>query len=269
MTRWHRIFAALTALSFVGLLHISTAARAQTLFLDGSESTDGGSHERQQSASLPPIVAPSENTSSTNAASSNSSAVRTTSGRGADPLGKCVHCGLFLRLSLGAVYLRESWAAKIGGPGAVYSGVGTAFETAVGGNIRRGLVVGGRWQFVAVVDPAESYSGVTYDVPKSARFLDTFSAFVDVYPRWRRGFHFGGSVGAIAASNLDAEYGAVSTSWGIAVSAQVGYEIACSSHWSVGAIAQLLTYRYWASESGVSSMSDGIVPGLAIAFTFE
>ena len=104
---------------------------------------------------------------------------------------------------------------------------------------------------------------------ESARFLDVIGAFVDYYPTPRRGFHVGGSVGLLAATDLDAEYGAHTTSWGPAISAQVGYEVYFSSRWSVGAVAQLSAYRYSTTEAGVSSVSDGLLPTLALAFTFN
>jgi len=104
---------------------------------------------------------------------------------------------------------------------------------------------------------------------QTARLLDTIAVFVDDVPNPRRGFHFGGSVGVLAASNLDAFYGTVSTGWGAALSGQVGYEISFSKRWSVGVLASLAAYRYWDSEAGVSSTSDGLLPTLALSFSFE
>ena len=46
-----------------------------------------------------------------------------------------------------------------GGAGATFGGWGTSLETSVGKSLRPGLIVGGRWQLVAVVDPNESYLG--------------------------------------------------------------------------------------------------------------
>ena len=88
------------------------------------------------------------------------------------------------------------------------------------------------------------------------------------FPNPRRGFHFGGSVGVLAASNLDTFYGTISTGWGAAVSGHVGYEISFSKRWSVGVLAGLAVYRYWESEAGVSSTSDGLLPTLALSFSF-
>jgi hypothetical protein len=184
--------------------------------------------------------------------------------------GKRLHQGFLLRLTLGTVYLYESWSPGGGSPGASYSGLGTSLETSVGRSVLRpGLIVGGKWQFVAVVDPSESYLGRSDTMTESARFLDVFAAFVDDYPNPRRGFHFGSSVGLLAATELDAVYGAHTTSWGAALSAHVGYERFFSSRWSWGALAQLTAYRYSAREAGVSSTSDGLLPTVALAFTFN
>jgi len=182
---------------------------------------------------------------------------------------KRVRGRLFLRLALGTVYLHESWSPKSGGPSAVYTGWGTALDISIGRTFRRGLTVGGRWQFAAVVDANESYRGATYVATQTARFLDTFAIFVNDFPNPRRGFHFGGGVGVLAASNLDTFYGTVSTGWGTAVSGHVGYETFFSNRWSVGVLAGLAAYRYWDSEAGVSATSDGLLPTMALSFSFE
>ncbi len=176
---------------------------------------------------------------------------------------------LFLRLALGTVYLHESWSPSSGGPGAVYGGWGTALDTSLGRTVRPGLTVGGRWQIAAVSNANESYRGSTYAVSQTVRLLDTIAIFVNDFPNPRRGFHFGGSVGVLAASNLDTFYGTTSTGWGAAVSGHVGYEIFFSNRWSVGVLAGLAAYRYWNSEDGVSSTSNGLLPTLALSFSFE
>lgn len=183
--------------------------------------------------------------------------------------GKRVHDGFFLQLSLGPAYLGESRSYALGGPGENIGGWGTSLETSVGKSVRPGLIVGGRWQLVALVDPNVPYSGVPTAPDESARFLDVIGAFVDYYPNPRRGFHLGGSVGLLLSTDLDAEYGANTTSFGPAISAQIGYEVYFSSRWSVGALAQLSAYRYSTTEAGVSSVAVGILPTLAVAFTFN
>ena len=183
--------------------------------------------------------------------------------------GKRSHDGFFLRLSLGAVYLHESWSPAGGSPGAAYSGGGTSFEAAIGKSIRPGLIVGGLWRLVVVTDPNESYLGTTYVVAATDRFLDGAAGFVDYYPRPRRGFHLGGSAGLLAASNVDGAYGSSTTSWGAVLSAWCGYEVFFSSRWSVGALAQLQGYRYATTEASISSVSYGLLPTLALAFTFN
>ena len=120
-----------------------------------------------------------------------------------------------------------------------------------------------------MVDPNESYLGTTYVADETARFLDVIAAFVDYYPNPRRGFHFGGTIGLVAATNLDAGYGAHKTSWGPALSAHLGYEVFFSSRWSVGALAGLSACRYSTTEAGISSVSDGLLPTLALTFTFD
>ena len=183
--------------------------------------------------------------------------------------GKRSHNGFFLRLSLGAVYLHESWNPSGGSPGAMFGGAGTSLEVSIGKSVRPRLVVGGLWQVAAVFDPTESYLGTTYVAPGTDRFLDVVAAFVDYYPNPRRGLHFGGSAGLLAASNLDRAYGAVTTGWGAALSVRFGYEVFFSSRWSVGAFAQLEGYRYSSTEASVSSTSNGLLPVLALALTFD
>jgi hypothetical protein len=175
----------------------------------------------------------------------------------------------FFRLSLGTVYLYEAWSPNGGGPGAVYSGLGWSLEAALGREVRPGLVVGGRWQLAAVIDPNESYDGRTVAAPGTARFLDLLGGFIDETPGPHRRFHFGGGAGVVAGSNLDVHVAGFPTGWGATLSAHVGYDRALSRRWSCGALAQLAVYRVWASESGVSSVSDGLLPTLAIAFTFR
>lgn len=182
---------------------------------------------------------------------------------------KRFHDGFFLRLSLGPVYLHESWSPSAGGAGATFGGWGTSLEASIGKSVRPGLIVGGRWQFAAVVDPNESYLGVTTAADETARFVDVVGAFVDYYPNPRRGLHLGGAVGVVIATNLDAGYHSHETSWGSAISAHVGYEVFFSSRWSVGTLAQLSVYQYSTTEAGVSSFSDGLLPTLAVAFTFN
>ena len=177
--------------------------------------------------------------------------------------------GFFLRLSVGAVYLHESWSPDGGGPGAVYGGGGTSLEAAIGKSVRPGLIVGGLWRLVVVTDPNESYAGTTYVVAATDRFLDEVAGFVDYYPNPRRGFHLGGSAGLVAASNLDRAYWSYTTSWGAALSIRCGYEVFFSSRWSVGALAQLAGYRYSTTEASVSSSTYGLLPTLALAFTFN
>jgi len=184
-------------------------------------------------------------------------------------VGKRSHDGFFLRLSLGAVYLHESWSPAGGSPGAELGGGGTSLEAEVGKSVRPGLIVGGLWQLVEVTDPNESYLGTTYAVTQTYRVLDVVAGFVDYYPRRRGGLHLGGSAGLLAASDLDRQYGAITTSWGAALSVRGGYDVFFSSRWSVGALAQLAGYRYATTEARVSSVSYGLLPTLALAFTFN
>jgi hypothetical protein len=186
-----------------------------------------------------------------------------------DSPGRRIHRRLFLRLALGTAYLHESWSPHSGRPDALYGGWGTALDASMGRIVRPGLIVGGRWQIVAVVDANETYRGSTTTAARTVRFLDTLAAFVDDFPDPRRGFHFGGSAGVLAASNLDASYGTVSTGWGAAISGHVGYETFFSNRWSIGALAALAAYRYGDSEAGVSSTSDGLLPTLELSFSFQ
>jgi hypothetical protein len=176
--------------------------------------------------------------------------------------------GFFLRLSPGVVYLHESWTPASGSPGAVFSGAGASLELAVGKRVRPRLVVGGLWQFVAVSDPTESYLGATYVAAGTDRFRNVVAAFADWYPSARRGFHVGGGAGVVAASNLE-RHCCVSTSWGGVVAVRVGYDVFVSRRWALGAVAQVEAYRYSAGEAGVSAASNGVLPTVAVAVTFE
>ena len=187
----------------------------------------------------------------------------------ATPAGKRSHDGFFLRLSLGAVDLYESWSPSGCGSGAVFTGGGTSLEASVGKSVRPGLFVGGLWQFVAVADPNESYRGTTYVVSGTDRFLNVVAVFVDYYPNPRRRLHVGGSAGLLVTTNLDRAYWAATTDLGAAISLRLGYDVFFSSRWSVGVFAQLQGYRYSSSEANVSSTSTGLLPALALAFTFD
>lgn len=176
---------------------------------------------------------------------------------------------LFVRLSLGPTYLAESWTPSGSAPGAAFGGWGTALDVSVGRMIRPRLIVGGRWQAAAFVEPNESYQGTTYVLDRSARFLDTLAAFIDWTPDQRRGLHLGGSLGLIACSNIDANYSTRTTGWGAAAGGQAGYDRRLSARWSIGLLATLAAYRCWTTEAGVASVSDGLLPSLALAFTFR
>jgi hypothetical protein len=176
--------------------------------------------------------------------------------------------GFFLRLSPGAAYLHESWTPASGSPGAVFSGAGASLELSIGKRVRPRLVVGGRWQFVAVSDPNETYLGTTYAAAGTDRYRDVVAVFADYYPSPRRGLHVGGGVGVVVASNLDREC-CFSTYWGGALAVRVGYDVFVSRRWSVGAVAQVEGYRYSSSDSGVSAASNGVLPTLALALGFD
>ncbi|HLK90141.1 MAG TPA: hypothetical protein VKZ18_09615 [Polyangia bacterium] len=174
----------------------------------------------------------------------------------------------FLRLSPGVAYLHESWTPSGGAPGAVFSGAGPSLELSIGKSVRPRLVVGLVWQLFAVSEPDESFLGQTYAYPDTYRVLDALAAFADYYPTPRRGLRVGASVGAVAASNLDRQC-CLSTSWGPVVSVRVGYDIFFARRWSAGVVAQLEAYRYSSTESNISSTSNGLLPTLAFALTFD
>jgi hypothetical protein len=174
----------------------------------------------------------------------------------------------FLRLSAGAAYLHENWNPSGNSPGAVFTGAGPSLELSIGKSVRPRLVVGGMWQLVDVSDPSESYLGTTYVAPGTERFLDVVAAFADYYPNPRRGLHIGGSAGLLVAANIERDC-CRSTSLGAVLSIRVGYDVFFSRRWSLGALAQLESYRYSSSESSVSSTSYGLLPTLALALTFD
>ena len=150
----------------------------------------------------------------------------------------------------------------------MFSGAGPSLELSVGKRVRPRLVVGGLWQFVAVSDPAESYRGTTYVAAGTDRFRNVVAAFGDFYPSARRGLHVGGSVGVVVASNLERKC-CVSTDWGGVVAARIGYDVFFSRRWAVGAVAQVEAYRYSSGEAGVSAATNGVLPTVAVAVTFD
>jgi hypothetical protein len=175
----------------------------------------------------------------------------------------------FVRIGFEAVYLYESWTPSGATPGAAYEGWGTALDTAVGVNIRPGLIVGGRWQVAGVVDLNEVFQGLTFVPTHQVRLMNTIGAFVDGSPvRWR-GLHVGGGAGLLAASTLDRNYGALSTGWGGTLWLQAGYERHFSRRWSAGVLVGLAGYRTWSDEAAVSSATNGLLTTLALAFTFD
>jgi len=175
----------------------------------------------------------------------------------------------FLRLSLGPTYLVDRWTPSGGAPGANIGGWGTALDASIGRIVRPRLILGGRWQIAAFVDPNESYQGTTSVLSRSALFLNTLAAFVEWTPDARRGLHVGGSLGLIASSNLDANDGSHATAWGAGAGAQAGYDRRLSARWSAGVLAALTVYRCWGNEAGVASTSDGLLPSLSLAFTLR
>jgi hypothetical protein len=175
----------------------------------------------------------------------------------------------FLRLSLGPTYLAESWTPSGPAPSAGIGGWGTALDVSIGRAIRPRLIVGGRWQAAAFVEPNESYQGTTYVLDGSALFLNTLAAFIDWTPNQRRRLHVGGSLGLIARSGLNADYRTLTTGWGLTAGGQAGYDRRLSAHWSIGVLVALAVYRCWTSEAGVASVSDGLFPSLSLAFTFR
>ena len=175
---------------------------------------------------------------------------------------------LFLRLAPGVAYLHESWNPSGGGSGAVFSGAGPSLELSIGKSVRPRLVVGLLWALFALSEPNESFLGTTYVYPDTYRALDVVAAFADYAPNPRRGLRVGASVGAVAASNLERRC-CLSTNWGPVVSVRVGYDIFFSRRWSASAFAQLEAYRYSSTQSNVSSTSNGVLPTLALALTFD
>jgi hypothetical protein len=175
---------------------------------------------------------------------------------------------VFVRLAPGVAFLHESWAPSGGAPGAVFSGAGPSLELSVGKSVRPRLVVGLLWHFVAVSEPSESFLGTSYVYPDTFRVLDVVAAFADGHPSPRRGFRVGGSLGAVAASNLDRRC-CLRTNWGPVVSVRVGYDIFLSRRWSAGVVAQLEAYHLWSTEASISSTSTGILPTLALALAFD
>jgi hypothetical protein len=174
----------------------------------------------------------------------------------------------FLRLAPGVAYLYESWTPSGGAPGAVFSGAGPSVELSIGKSVRPRLVVGLAWQLFALSEPNESFLGGTYVYPDTYRVLDMLAAVADYYPSPRRGLRVGASLGVVAASNLDRQC-CLSTNWGPVVSVRVGYDIFFSRRWSAGVFAQLESYRYSSTESTISSTSNGLLPTLALALTFD
>jgi hypothetical protein len=174
---------------------------------------------------------------------------------------------LFLRLAAGPAFNYESWSPDGGSPGASYTAWGPALDVAVGRRVRRGLVIAGDLQLAMLVNRTESYLGGSYPLTDTLHFVDTLGAVVDYTPWSRPRFHVGGSLGVMAATDVDTHMGSTKTSWGWSLSAHAGVRRHLARAWWVGIMARLTFYRFGSDTPPPSSTSVGLLPVLLLTFT--
>jgi hypothetical protein len=180
------------------------------------------------------------------------------------------HAGLFLRLAVGPAYMRESFSPDGGAQGASYAGSGPALAVAVGHTVLRpGLIVAGAFQSSGIFNRSETFRGVSYTLDDTLHLVDTFGALVDWYPDPRRGFHAGGALQLVVVTEVDTHMGGSLTSVGPGLSLHAGKEWFISPRWSAGVLGTVTLYHVGNDSPAPGSTSNGILPTLLAAFTFD
>ncbi len=174
---------------------------------------------------------------------------------------------VFLRLAVGAAFMRESWSPSTPDPGSVSTGWAPALELTVGRRLRPRWVVAGTLQLAGVIDRSQSFEGSDYSLPNTVHFVDTIGALVDRDLGGRHRWHAGAALGLVAASDLDTSFGSFETSWGLAASAHLGLEPLVRRGWRMGVEGRLTLYRYGSDDPPPAATSWGILPSLLLTFT--
>jgi len=175
---------------------------------------------------------------------------------------------VFLRLAAGPAYMREgSHADGAGNSAADTFGWGPTLEVTVGRKLASRWVVAGSLQLTGIFNRGETFRGHTYELSSTAHLVDVVAALIDYRPNLRWKFHLGGSLGIVAASEIDTYNGATQTNWGVAASLHASQDLLRLRRWSMGVVARLTYYHYGAADPAPPTTFDGILPSLLVAFT--
>jgi hypothetical protein len=175
---------------------------------------------------------------------------------------------VFLRLAAGPAYMRERWHVDGVGDGAADTlAWGPALEVTVGRKLASRWLVAGSLQLTGIFHRGEAFRGHTYQLSSVAHLIDVLAGLVDYRPNLRWMFHFGGSLGIVAASEIDTYNGATQTNWGVAASIHGGQDLFRLGRWSIGFVARLVYYRYVADGPARPTTFNGLLPSLLVAFT--
>jgi hypothetical protein len=146
----------------------------------------------------------------------------------AQPPGAYLHDGFYLRLGNGFGYVATSGDGPLGN--ASVSGVGPLSFLAIGGNVERGLVVGGT---IGSATTRQTLKGAPAGGPgKVTAGPFNLGAFIDWFPNPTAGWHVGGSLGLGGPSLSDDN-----VRWagiGLAGSVFGGYDAWIGPEWSLG-----------------------------------
>jgi hypothetical protein len=174
----------------------------------------------------------------------------------------------FLRLAAGPAYMRERSHVDGAGDGAADTfGWGPTLEATVGKRLASRWVVAGSLQLTGIFNRGEAFRGHTYQLSSTAHLIDVLAGLVDFRPNLRWRFHLGGSLGIVAASEVDTYNGATQTSWGVAASVHAAEDVVRLGRWSAGVVARLAYYHYGADAPAPPTTFNGVLPGLLVAFT--
>ncbi|HEY0713879.1 MAG TPA: hypothetical protein VGF45_14460 [Polyangia bacterium] len=162
----------------------------------------------------------------------------------ATPPGAHLHDGFYLRLGTGfgsySEGIRQSGADKQ----TTVSGIANAFELAIGGAVRPGLIFGGGLWSSTVLASSRTVRGTAPppEVIDSRGDFQLVGPFFDYYTNPRGGFHMQGAFGLANVrgwSTESANFDEDSISVGGGLMFGVGYDWWVSKEWSIGILGRM------------------------------
>jgi hypothetical protein len=150
------------------------------------------------------------------------------------------------------------------------AGGGGAFELALGGTLRPGLVLAGTIVYQNVSDPSlHSNSG---DVPLDGQLhYDLLGATLAWFPQPNGGFHIGGTLGIARAwaKSPPPQFTEYFGGAGGAIALEAGYLWWVSEQWSLGLSARLSGARLHGevTQLGITGTEDDTVSAFMLAFS--